>query len=450
MAEKYRLEEMLGEGGMGRVFRAKHLLLGQDVAIKLLHDTADEPAARARFMREARATMSLQGPHIVRVFDVGVLASNTPYMVLELLQGTDLRGLLAARGALPVAEAVDYLLQICEGLAEAHLKGIVHRDLKPQNLFLTHLATGTPCVKVLDFGVSKLAAEAHDDLTVSHAMIGSPAYVAPEQIRDARNVDARADVWSLGVVLYMLLGGGKPFRGEGIAAMCASIVVDPPEPLRARCPDVPAALEAVVFGCLEKRRERRIPDVAALARELAPFASDLGRTSAERLLRTYGGGTAPRPSVHAPSRTTDEGGGTMTAEDGLRLEPRSATPEPRGSRRHLAPIVLVAGMLAGGIAIAATRAGSSQPTATIPSPVEVSVALPPPSPSTAAPSSAALLPDVTPASTDAVPALPARSATTKAGGERPRAAPPRPRPTTPVRPASTSPQIDRNGVPILE
>jgi serine/threonine-protein kinase len=158
VASKYRVERLVGEGAMGRVFRARHLLLGHDVAIKLLRTSVGSDELRTRFMREAKATMALRSDHIVRVFDLGVLPSNTPYMVLEYLEGTDLRALLETRGALPVAETVDYVLQACEALAEAHLNGIVHRDLKPQNLFLTRRSNGTACIKLLDFGVSKFEA----------------------------------------------------------------------------------------------------------------------------------------------------------------------------------------------------------------------------------------------------------------------------------------------------
>lgn len=193
VAGKYRVEELVGEGAMGRVYRARHLLLGRNVALKVLRASVEGEERRTRFVREAKATMGLRSEHVVRVYDLGVLSTNTPYMVLEYLEGTDLRTILAERGSLPAAEAVDYVLQACEGLAEAHLAGIVHRDLKPQNLFLTRRPNGSSCVKLLDFGVSKFGVklDSLDELTMSHVLLGSPIFMSPEQIRDSRKVDAR-------------------------------------------------------------------------------------------------------------------------------------------------------------------------------------------------------------------------------------------------------------------
>ena len=317
VADKYRLEALIGSGAMGRVFRARHLLLGHAVALKFLHESIERDDLRSRFTREAQSTMAIRSEHVVQVFDFGFLPSQTPYIVLEYLEGQDLRALLRERGALPVQRAVDLILQVCAGLAAAHAAGIVHRDLKPQNLFLVHRAGGMPVIKILDFGVSKVESRSQSahELTATDALIGSPAYVSPEQIRDARNVDERADIWSLGIVLYMLLGGDKPFAGETVAALCASIVVDPPRPLRDRTPAVPAALEDVIFRCLEKRRDQRMPNVSALADALEPFASTAGKASAELTRSTY----VPRAiaTTAAPTATPvsvlDATDATMTA-----------------------------------------------------------------------------------------------------------------------------------------
>lgn len=300
IAGKYRLQGILGEGGMGCVYRAQHLLLGQTVALKFMHERADSDASRERFFREAKALMKLRSEHVVRVFDVGVSESNAPFIVLEYLPGMDLRTYLNERVALAPVEAVDFVLQVCEALAEAHMQGIVHRDLKPQNLFLTERPNGSRCVKLLDFGLSKVTnGQAGDDeLTTSNQMLGSPAFASPEQMRDSRSVDERTDVWSLGIVLYMLLGGGKPFEGEDLAAICVAITMDPPRPLRERCPQVPPELEAVILRCLEKRKSARTPSVWHLANELVPFASHVGLASVERLRTTYANprtSNEPRP-----------------------------------------------------------------------------------------------------------------------------------------------------------
>ena len=191
--DKYRVGALVGEGAMGRVYQAEHVLLGHRVAIKFLRTSVDTETMRSRFIREAKATMALRSEHIVRVFDLGVLPSRTPYMVLEYLDGIDLRSLLDKRGSLPVEEAVDYALQACEALAEAHANGIVHRDLKPHNLFRTRLANGGACIKLLDFGVSKFEEQTPGDheLTTSQVLLGSPAFMSPEQIRSSSRVAAR-------------------------------------------------------------------------------------------------------------------------------------------------------------------------------------------------------------------------------------------------------------------
>jgi len=362
VAGKYRVEELVGEGAMGRVYRARHLLLGRSVALKVLRASVETEERRTRFVREAKATMGLRSEHVVRVYDLGVLATNTPYMVLEYLEGTDLRTILAERGSLPVPEAVDYVLQACEGLAEAHLAGIVHRDLKPQNLFLTRRANGSSCVKLLDFGVSKFGVklDSLDELTASHVLLGSPIFMSPEQIRDSRKVDARADLWSLGVVLYMLLGGGRPFAGDGLGATCAAIMVDPPPPLASRLASVPPALEAVVFRCLEKRRGDRMRDVKELAESLAPFASASGRTCVGRIaelfltgrggavsltLRTTPQALAPREAYEAPLKMTT---GERTSLDPTRpvvvgSESVTGVPNAEGARRRTSRQALVGG-----------------------------------------------------------------------------------------------------------
>lgn len=479
IAEKYRIERLVGEGAMGLVFRAHHLLLGHTVAIKLIRAAVETDDLRARFSREAKATMALRSDHVVRVFDLGILASTTPYMVLEYLEGTDLRALLDTHGALPVEEAVDYVLQACEGLAEAHLNGIVHRDLKPQNLFLTRRPNGTPCIKLLDFGVSKFEPRSgsKDELTMSHVMLGSPVYISPEQIRDSSKVDARADVWSLGVVLYMLLGGGRPFEGEGVGGTCAAIMVDAPRPLAARCPTVPSALEAVILRCLEKSRERRTPDVAELARSLEPFASAAGRVSIGRIVHLYA--TSPhraeRTPPPPPSTGRSEAGHDVfipvDVENATAIEKTSIDPPPRfdasgrvagidtsaaaKKSRWLAPAagaaMLVALLAASGLVwrrahaqdLPARAAAAADPAGSLASPEQA-----PPPASEAPPKPDEPGPDLAGASVSPPP-----PGATQGAAPRRLVAGARPAPTPKATTTGSSKrkgQLDRNGVPILD
>jgi serine/threonine-protein kinase len=280
---RYVVEEVLGRGGMGIVVAARHEPLGHRVAMKLVRGSASAEAFE-RFTREARIIASLESEHVVRVTDFGMHGA-IPFMVMELLSGRDLRAELQLRESLPYSEAVDYVIQACDGLWAAHAKGVVHRDVKPGNLFLTTRPSGERVVKVLDFGVSKLAVDdGAPELTRTSTMIGSPLYMSPEQVRDARNVDERADVWSLGIVLHKLIAGAAPFEGQTTSALCAAIAADPPTLLRAHAPHVPPELEAVVARCLQKSRALRYPTVVALARDLLPFATAAGRAAGASLL----------------------------------------------------------------------------------------------------------------------------------------------------------------------
>ncbi|HSQ67026.1 MAG TPA: serine/threonine-protein kinase, partial [Polyangiaceae bacterium] len=287
----------------GVVVAALHVQLDERVAIKFLLPEALESAETvARFAREARAAVKIKSEHVARVSDVGALESGAPYMVMEYLEGQDLSALVRTRGPLAVSEAVLYLLQAIEAIAEAHALGIVHRDLKPSNLFLTRRADGTPLVKVLDFGISKIthgAGVPDAAMTTTNAVLGSPMYMAPEQMVSTRDVDGRADVWALGIVLYQLLAGRAPFDGTTMTELCARILQEPPAPLRAFRVDVPPALEAAILCCLEKDRVRRFHTVADLAGALAPYAGPEGAASAERarrLLPITEMGAGQRPS----------------------------------------------------------------------------------------------------------------------------------------------------------
>jgi eukaryotic-like serine/threonine-protein kinase len=329
LAGKYRVERVLGAGGMGVVVVAMHLELEQRVAVKfLLPNALENPEATARFMREARAAARIKSEHVARVIDVGRLESGAPYIVMEFLRGSDL-GAVLQHGALQMEEAVDYVLQACEAMAEAHAAGIVHRDLKPANLFLTQRADGSPIVKVLDFGISKVRSPDVIDasLTKTSTLMGSPLYMSPEQLRSARNVDHRADIWSLGIILFELLTCRLPFAGETLPQLIASILSDPPEPLRARHPEFSPELENVLAKALEKDLDRRYRSIGEFALALAPLAPRRSRDTAERIFRLSGmdepPSTEPAPpgvlaaSVPAPATRT-HGGWAGTQNRGKR------------------------------------------------------------------------------------------------------------------------------------
>jgi serine/threonine-protein kinase len=275
LAEKYRVEKVLGAGAMGVVVAARHIELNELWAIKFMLPAAVANAEGVeRFLREARAAARLRSRHVAKVQDVGRLPNGAPYLVMEYLEGTDLKTLLEQRGTLPVAEAVRYLLQACEALAEAHAAGIVHRDLKPANLYLTREVNGAPCVKLLDFGIAKMpAAQGAMDMTATSELLGTPLYMSPEQMRSTRDVDARSDIWALGVILYRMLAGKTPFSGSTVTEICSAVIADRPEEISRIRRDLPPGLEALVFRCLEKSPAQRFQSVAELSAALAPFAN---------------------------------------------------------------------------------------------------------------------------------------------------------------------------------
>ncbi|WP_437339425.1 protein kinase domain-containing protein [Sorangium sp. So ce394] len=305
---KFRVERVLGAGGMGVVLAAWHLALERRVAIKfLLPEAAELPDAGARFLREARAAAALDGPHVARVLDVGTLDTGAAYMVLEYLTGEDLADVLETRGLLSLTEAADHLLEACEALAEAHVRGIIHRDLKPNNLFVTRRPDGTPLLKVLDFGLSKFIGVGDSvkeaSLTATDRIMGSIHYMSPEQIRSLKYTDVRTDIWALGVILYRMLSGRHPFEGETMTAVTAAIMMDTPTSLLALHPDLPPAVAALVDKCLTKDPAARVQNVAEVARVLAPFATQRGRLSFEsidRLLPDLASRAGSSPGVDAP------------------------------------------------------------------------------------------------------------------------------------------------------
>jgi hypothetical protein len=278
LGERYRIEMLLGSGGMGAVYRASHVVLNKPVAVKVLTLCAEGDALE-RFLREAKAAAAIRHPGVAEVYDYGVTPEGAPYYVMEYLEGTDLDHRLAARGPLPPAEAIDLTRRVAEALTAAHAAGIVHRDLKPANIFLVPQAHGGEVVKVVDFGISKVISTVPGadaaQLTVPGLVFGSPSYMSPEQAA-GRPVDPRSDIYSLGVVLYEMLCGNPPFDGPEIVLLMKAHLVDPPPPLAVRCPGlrVPAALEALVMRALSKEKERRFASMTELDAALA--AIDLG------------------------------------------------------------------------------------------------------------------------------------------------------------------------------
>jgi serine/threonine-protein kinase len=284
---KYRLEQVLGAGSVGVVVAAIHEQLGERVAIKFLKpEFAAEEAMVRRFLREARSAVRIKSEYVARVLDVGMTAAGVPYIVMECLVGSDAAAHLAKEGPMAIDTAIEVILQACEAVAEAHCLGIVHRDLKPANLFLTQRADGSPMVKVLDFGTAKIAAANPNlRLTASHSMMGSPMYMSPEQITDAKLADVRSDVWQLGLCLHELLTGSCPFVGRSLSELVVAVKINPPASLTAARSDAPPLLEDVILRCLQKDPNRRTPDVATFAKELLPLvATRRGAVSIETIV----------------------------------------------------------------------------------------------------------------------------------------------------------------------
>lgn len=334
IAGKYRVEGLVAVGGMGVVVSASHLQLGQQVAIKVLLpvEADDETQAIPRFLREARAAAGLKSEHVVRIYDVDTLSSGLPYMVMELLTGQDLRRVVKTRGPVPTEEAVDYVLQAADAIGEAHESGIVHRDLKPSNLFLAQRNDGRPWVKVLDFGISKASHDPALDaaLTTSRVMIGSPMYMSPEQVRDAKSVDGRSDIWSLGVILHELLTGRSAFKGESLPAICAAIAADPPASLRAARPDISPELEAIITCCLQKDPARRYQTVDELRGALQPFLGEYSATlwGAGSEPGRQPGSTSRRRAPRAPASARLPLGSSDSIDVDAKLVSTVLTPDP--------------------------------------------------------------------------------------------------------------------------
>jgi serine/threonine protein kinase len=300
LAGKYRIERVLGQGGMGVVLAALHLQLEERVAIKLmLAEAAFNAEAVGRFVREARAAARLESAHVAKVSDVGTLEDGRPYMVMEYLDGQDLSQVLQSTGPLLVQDAVDYLLQASEAIAEAHSIGIIHRDLKPSNLFLTRRRDRSLHIKVLDFGISKLvstSSQSENAMTRTSTMMGSPLYMSPEQMTSVKDVDSRSDIWALGVILFEFVTGSPPFMADTLPQVCALVLQSTDPPASSRRGGVSPELDAIIHRCLAKNPADRFQNVAELAVALQGMAGRHGRTSIERILQLTSGAEPPPTS----------------------------------------------------------------------------------------------------------------------------------------------------------
>ncbi len=337
IADKYRIDGQLGEGGMAVVFSAQHMLLDKPIAVKILSpDLPHTPELVERFLTEARAAAKVDTPNVARVMDVGTLKSGLPYMVMERLDGCDLEELLRLEKQLSVGDAVDYVLQALAGLAHAHTLGIVHRDLKPANLFLAHQNDGTAIIKILDFGIAKLDSKTR--MTKAGQAVGSPTYMSPEHIRASEHVDHRTDIWGMGVVLYELLTGEPPIEEDGVGETIAAVLNKKAPPVRTRRADVPEKLDDAIMKCLQHDPNDRWPDVSAFARAIAPYGTgacvmlpDVIEQTLRQQLRRYSGqaimirpatpNAATVPVVHNLASTTQEAP-AVTEDSVPELRPR--------------------------------------------------------------------------------------------------------------------------------
>ncbi|HEY5946636.1 MAG TPA: protein kinase [Kofleriaceae bacterium] len=434
VAGKYRIDRPLGSGGMGIVVAATHLQLGTPIALKFLHpDMMQKDSVVDRFMREARSSAQLRGENVCRVSDVGT-EEGQPFIVMELLHGQDLGTVLRTSGSLPVSSAAEIIMQACIALGEAHALGFVHRDIKPGNLFWTQRPDGTALIKVLDFGVAKAPEDINFSLTQTANVMGSPGYMSPEQLKSSKTVDARSDIWSLGIVLYELVSGRMPFCGESITELALRVAMDPLPPLSG---GVPPTFESVILRCLEKEPQRRFKDVAELASSLAPFVGPVrGNELAYAVTRVLRGPHVPMvasPPPHAtPNTPTTLRGASGVVSSGSRIGPQ---------RSWRLPLVMGGGAVLGvvlalfivmskhGKPIAASEPGETQKMEVAPAaPPLQPLAAPAPTPPAAEPSVVETKPAAPVAATKIVnptkppaPRIQPKKPTTKAAANKPTA-----------------------------
>jgi serine/threonine-protein kinase len=406
---KYVVEKVIGAGGMGVVVAVRHRELGELYAMKFMLPAAlANDQAVERFVREARAAAKLKSEHVASVHDVGRLESGSPYMVMEHLTGQDLEQVVEKSGVMAPAIAATYVMQACDAIAEAHDAGIVHRDLKPANLFLTKRPSGSPCIKVLDFGISKSVNpdEQANSMTRTTAIMGSPYYMSPEQMRSSKNVDARTDIWALGVILYQLTTGRVPFPGDTITEVCAGVLSEELAPLTPIFPNISPEFEAIIRRCLAKRPEHRFQSARELQHALAAVAGVSPGTSGLDLPRpvvtmamqapppaNIGPTQAGAPAPHAqaphlglapaavPGQAAQGPGATQAGWGTTQARPKSSSP--------VAALALVGALLLGGgaggyyyffmRAPAATNASSSAPSSEPEAPAQTATATAAPS-----------------------------------------------------------------------
>jgi len=377
VAGKYEIIELLGVGGVGFVVAANHIELGERVALKFLRpEMLIREDVVARFAQEALAAVRIKNEHVARVFDVGTLENGHPFIVMEYLEGRDLYDVVVNNGPQPAKRAVDYVLQACEALADAHSLGIVHRDIKPENLFLIQRSEGMELIKVLDFGISKVALTGSaftSKIPFVRTMLpmGSPVYMSPEQIRASKDVDVRTDIWSMGCVLHELLTGRPAFDAPSLTQLSATILEEHPPKPSALAPGIPPELDAIVGKCLQKAPDLRFQNMAELALALYPFGPRRARHSAERccmLLKVEGTAHAEfeLPSVRPPGWDGLPSGAYPASRALLRVSATEASvPVDSGSLAAMAKPrrrALLIGIIAGVIAALAVGFGLlSQP-----------------------------------------------------------------------------------------
>ncbi|MBX3126409.1 MAG: serine/threonine protein kinase [Polyangiaceae bacterium] len=439
VVDKYVVEDIIGDGGMGTVVRAAHRDLGIPVALKFLKpDWLDKEEVLQRFNREARAAVKLKGEHVARVLDVGKTASGIPFMVMEYLQGEDL-GTVMNRGPAGLRDAADWVIEACDALGEAHAHGIIHRDVKPENLFLVE-QHGRASVKLLDFGVSKFGLTgdaAPEELGVTSQMIGTPLYMSPEQVRASKQVDHRADIWALGAVFYELLTGRPPFVAESLPEVCAMILEDDPPSASSLRPELPPEVDRVIARCLSKSAAQRYQSVTELAIDVLQFAHPRQHATLEHLTRVQriaGLSSVRVPSVPPaePSRVSLELGSTSLSVTPLATATAVTLARPRQRLGRWAAGGVVAALAIILLSLAALRGKSAEATTTAQPAASVQPTAPPaPEPTAAAAepvASASAEPESEPA-TASPPSAEVPAATAK------RAAHPRP----PVKTAAATP-----------
>jgi serine/threonine protein kinase len=334
---KYRIIRMIGDGGMGAVYEARHEILGTSVALKFLHtDLAKRPGLSSRFLQEARVSASIQSPHVTRVTDVDQTPDGAPFLVMELLSGEALQQLLDRTHKLPKDQAIDFTLQVLSGLEAAHALGVVHRDLKPDNVFITP-STGGPVCKLLDFGIAKLrqSNEYTKGLTRPGALMGTPEYMSPEQLYSADRVDHRADLYSLGVMLFEMLSGERPALGEDAAAIVGNVMAGKVRRLDELMPSLPKELVDVVHRAIDPDKGRRFQSAVEMRVALAPFAGQLSHAGKLAATPVPAGASGPPPPVDEaarPAPPTEKHGPPITADEPVLERPRTEQlPQQRAS-----------------------------------------------------------------------------------------------------------------------